>query len=107
MHADLHDVVTDLLVKAEQFDKNNMGRLRLKYYALIIMLCALPLKCSIIPSPTADAGQQYYISHSPYYTRGYLAAQPEYSHLMHGPSPYWYSKSVSRPVSVFLRRKYI
>ena len=92
--------------------RNIDGEDTLKYYVLIIMMCVIPLKGATIASTTATAtesnkAKQYYISDSPYYTAGYLAKDAKYSQLIHGPSPYWRSKNISKPVNIFLRRKYI
>jgi len=79
-----------------------------KYYVLITLLCAIPLKGAALATPTPSSEErQYYISHSPYYTRGYLASDTEHRQFMHGPSPYWRSRKISKPVNISLRKKYI
>ncbi len=83
----------------------------MKYYVLIMMIGAMPLKgittLASTSEPKSIKEQQYYISHSPYYTAGYLTSHTEYSHFSHGPSPYWRSKDISKPVNIVLRKKYI
>lgn len=84
----------------------------MKYYILIMMICAMSLRgtttiASTSATTESNKAKQYYISHSPYYTAGYLGAGAEYSQLTHRVSPYWRSKNISRPVNISLRRKYI
>lgn len=68
----------------------------MKLYNLILYVIYITTTSLLIAvSQKSLISDNYYYSHSPYVTRGYLRADPERRYALYGPSPYITSRKIT------------